>query len=419
MKYSDLMCQWLKDSGYSHCFALTGGNIMHLIESASRYFKVIPVVHEVAAGIAAEYYNETEVGSKAFALVTAGPGLTNILTAIAGSYLESRELLILGGTVKTSDRLSKGMRQRGIQEIDGVNLASYISKKAFYMENVVDKSKFLELASLSGSPRKGPVFIEIPLDIQAQTVNAKELDNSSKHIKAIEKINNVQIDEMLTNINKAKRPIILLGGGISRKAVKEIYTNFNNQSVPIMTTWNAADRLCSHHRLYFGRPNTWGQRYSNILLQESDLLVAIGTRLGIQQTGFNWQAFMPKGEIIHIDCDPLELEKGHPSTKYKYCIDADDLIRKLFGGELGDHSRWLDYCAEVKKTLPIYEYHSNNTEEGYISPYKFYELLSGVCSKNDVVIPCSSGGAFTTFQQGFMQKEGQIIVSNKGLASMG
>ncbi len=413
------MCQWLKDNGYSHCFALTGGNIMHLIESASRYFTVIPVVHEVAAGIATEYYNETEVGSKAFALVTAGPGLTNILTAIAGSYLESRELLILGGTVKTNDRLSEGMRQRGIQEIDGVNLVTPITKKAFYMDRILNKTNFLELANISNSPRKGPVFIEIPLDIQAKTVNEKDLNNFTNSINSINKINNTDIDGVLSNIKKTRRPIILLGGGISRKTAKEIYKNFNKQSVPVMTTWNAADRICSHHNLYFGRPNTWGQRYSNILLQESDLLVAIGTRLGIQQTGFNWQEFMPRGEIIHIDCDPIELEKGHPSTKYKYCVDANDLIKKLLRFDLGDHNRWLEYCNQIKEILPIYEYHSNHTGEEYISPYKFYQFLSDICRENDVIIPCSSGGAYTTFQQSFMQKKGQVIVSNKGLASMG
>src|SRR5882724_12680853 len=112
-KYSDVLAEWLVDLGYTHCFFVAGGNIMHLLESCSRRLKCIPVVHEVAAGIAAEYFNEANLGGKAFALVTAGPGLTNIVTAIAGAYLESRELLVIGGQVKTSDLANQKLRSRG------------------------------------------------------------------------------------------------------------------------------------------------------------------------------------------------------------------------------------------------------------------------------------------------------------------
>src|SRR6185369_7025424 len=131
LKYSDQVGEWLKAAGYTHYFYVGGGNIMHLTESLSRFLTGVPVVHEVAAGIAAEYFNEIAAPAKALALVTAGPGLTNIVTAISGAWLESRELLVIGGQVKTADLARQQVRSRGIQEIDGVELVQSTTKEAF------------------------------------------------------------------------------------------------------------------------------------------------------------------------------------------------------------------------------------------------------------------------------------------------
>lgn len=416
-KYSDLICQYLKDIGYTHCFTLTGGNIMHLIGSASEHFKIVPVVNEVAGGIAAEYFNEINDKNKAFLLVTAGPGLTNAVTAIAGAYLESRELLIIGGQVKTED-LSRGtLRQRGIQEIDGVSLVESITKLSIRLDEPISKKQFIDIVNVSNTPRKGPVFIEIPLDVQARQV--EENDNIIERENFKISLADDEIAESINLIKSAKRPVILIGGGVDRKTVRQIYDKFDKQTIPIMTTWNGVDRIGSDHKLYCGRPNTWGQRYANILLQQSDLLVAIGTRLGIQQTGFNWQEFIPNGKIIQIDCDQAELEKNHPKIDFAIHGDANEFITKIFDNDLGNHEQWLQFCQEVKSLLPLDEKNNNITNKGFISPYTFTLLLSNICKSDDIVIPCSSGGAFTVTMQNFMQKYGQIIVTNKSLASMG
>jgi acetolactate synthase-1/2/3 large subunit len=160
-KYSDQVMLWLREMGYSHCFYVAGGNIMHLLHSAGNFMTCIPVIHEVAAGIAVEYYNEmnAEKGDRAFALVTAGPGLTNIVTAIAGAYMESRELLVIGGQVKSSD-LSRGeVRQRGIQEIDGVKLVESITKESISIHKPLSKAVMMEFIEIGQTPRKGPVFL--------------------------------------------------------------------------------------------------------------------------------------------------------------------------------------------------------------------------------------------------------------------
>ncbi len=176
MKYSDLLADWLVELGYTHCFFLAGGNIMHLLESCSRKFTCIPVVHEVAAGIAVEYFNEVAGGPRAFALVTAGPGLTNIVTAMAGAYLESRELLVLGGQVKVADLARGQVRQRGIQEVDGVDIARPVTVVSKLMDRVIDQTTFDEWSQAGSVGRKGPVFLEIPLDIQGAPVEREKLD---------------------------------------------------------------------------------------------------------------------------------------------------------------------------------------------------------------------------------------------------
>jgi acetolactate synthase-1/2/3 large subunit len=205
---------------------------------------------------------------------------------------------------------------------------------------------------------------------------------------------------------------------LERVTTDGLLRKFDELRVPLMQTWNAMDRIGADHPLYFGRPNTWGMRYSNILIQQADVLLALGTRLSLQQTGFNWQQFVPAGEVIQVDCDRTELTKGHPKVAMAVCGDANEVLCSLLNMDLGTHSAWLDFCREVKSALPLVE-PVNNTGAGYLSPYVFVEKLSELTTKEDVVIPCSSGSAFTVMMQTFAQKQGQRIVTNKGLAAMG
>ena len=392
---------------------------MHLIESISNEMECVPVVHEVAAGIAAEYYNETSNNGKAFALVTAGPGLTNIVTAMAGAYLESRELLVIGGQVKSSD-LSRGdVRQRGIQEVDGVNISKPVCKKAILVDSPISFSEFKELVFESKLNRPGPVFLEYPLDVQAQNCDDEndiyeiEHDDVQTDLKKLSDVK--EINELFL---KSKRPVILLGGGLKRDCTETVMQLLRERKIPVCTTWNAADRIDARDYIYCGRPNTWGQRSANLIIQQADLLLALGTRLGMQQTGFNWKQFVPNGKIVQVDIDVNELNKGHPEVEYKICSDANEFATNLLVRDLGDHQEWLNYCKSIRDLVPLVE-NINYTRPVYLSPYQLIDELSDVCSETDVVIPCSSGGAFTTTMQAFRQKLGQKIVTNKGLAAMG
>jgi acetolactate synthase-1/2/3 large subunit len=418
-KYSDLLADWLAELGYTHCFFVAGGNIMHLLESCSHRFTCVPVVHEVAAGIATEYFNEVHLGGKAFALVTAGPGLTNIVTARAGTFLESRELLVIGGQVKVADLARGQVRQRGIQEIDGVAIAAPVCERSERIETTVNRATFAALTRSGQNGRMGPVFLEIPLDVQGARVDEAVLSTPvPAYSLSFRQIPEATLSAITAKLAKAQRPVMLLGAGIARETAEALLPQLAALGVPLMVTWNATDRVPADHPCYFGRPNTWGQRYANIVMQQADLLLALGTRLGLQQTGFNWQQFVPTGEVVHVDCDESELTKGHPKVTVAVCGDANAVLRAVAAAKIPQHSEWLEFCREVKQALPLVE-PVNNTRAGYLSPYVFAEQLSKLATSDDVVIPCSSGSAFTVMMQTFAQKAGQRVVTNKGLASMG
>jgi acetolactate synthase-1/2/3 large subunit len=419
--YADQFCTMLRDAGYTHCFFVAGGNVMHLLNSARKIFKTVPVIHEVAASIATEYFNATSDGAKAFALVTAGPGITNALTGVAGAWLEGRELLIVGGQVKSSDLKSENLRQRGIQEIDGVRLLSSITKDSFRISEPIDLENVLKRILMGSTHKPGPIFIEFCLDAQGKVLQSKREQLIPAPLPILQ-ANAKQINLSAKLIGEAQRPILLIGGGVERSALYNLQNKIKEIGIPIMTTWNGLDRIDSNDDLFWGRPDTWGQRAANILIQQSDLLIAIGSRLGLQQTGFNWQEFAPVAKIIHVESDRNELEKGHPVTDLQILADSNDYIFRLVDvlvqNQLPNWTEWKNFGRKVIAVLPNNE-EVNTRSDNYLNTYDFVEELSSFLTPVDVIIPCSSGGAETTMMQAFQQKKGQKIVCNKSLASMG
>lgn len=413
---------WLGERGYTTCFMVAGGASMHLIDGARATMRCIPVVHEVSAGLAAEYFNEvaraTGSPERAFALVTAGPGLTNLVTALAGAYLESRDLLVVGGQVKSTDLRGAGMRQRGIQEVDGVELVSSVTVASSRLTSPAPRSVVLGLVDRGTSGRPGPVFLEVCLDVQGAPVDQAQLEDDEHLVEVGPTLDHGTVARLADLLRSAERPVLLLGGGVSRSAAAEVETALTEFHLPTMTTWNAVDRLSSDHPSYAGRPNTWGQRSANILLQQCDLLLAVGTRLGLQQTGFNWEGFAPLATVVHVDADVAELTKGHPRVDVPVLADPDDLLQRLLDEPLPGWQDWLSEVREVRELLPLSD-PANTCAPDYQDPYEFVLELSRQCSPEDVIIPCSSGGAFTVTMQAFGQQRGQVVVSNYGLASMG
>ena len=263
MKYSDYFIESLVKLGYTHCFFVGGGNVMHLLESARTRMECIAVVHEVSAGIAAEYFNVANRGSgkRAFAMVTAGPGITNMATAIGGAWLESRELLIVGGQARTDFITHPEVRQIGHQQIDGRSIVEPMSKLAVTVTKPLGLNELRDITDYSRSGRKGPVFIEICLDITAMEVDQTVLEaapvlKKKSEAKIAEAFSANEKEKLAELLRNSSRPMFLVGGGLDFQSFSELLPKLVELGIPIATTWNAVDYLDSDHPLYAGRPNT-------------------------------------------------------------------------------------------------------------------------------------------------------------------
>ncbi len=422
MKYSDQLVRWLLEEGYTHCFFVAGGNIMHLLDSVRNTMTCVPFVNEVGAAIAAEYFTEASSNPqrKAFVLVTAGPGLTNTITALASAWVESRELLVIGGQVKTSDLSNGEVRQRGIQEVDGIAATLPFTKSRLRITEPTNRDTVLNSIRAGATGRKGPVFLEITLDAQGAPALPEAAGVPTAGLADPIQVSQIQVDQVSSLLKVATRPVILIGSGVSRAGAYKLRSQLEHLGAPVMLTWNAADRYPEEFRLNFGRPNIWGQRYSNVLIQQSDLVIAVGTRLGMQQTGFSWEQFVPNGKVVQVDIDLSELMKSHPRKFLTVQADAEMFLSNLVSAvkdplRVGD---WLSFCNEVKSLLPTSE-EVNKPNHGYINPFDLMLEISEVAEEGDFVIPASSGASFTVAMQTFRVKNKQTVITNKGLASMG
>jgi len=427
MKYSDKLIDDLVALGYTHCFFVAGGNVMHLIESARSRMTCVPVVHEVSAGAAAEYFNvaSRETNFRAVAFVTAGPGLTNLVTAIGAAWLESRELLIIGGQARTNF-LSRGtVRQIGHQEIDGVGIVKAITKAAVTIEKPMSFDELKSFSDLTKSGRKGPVFIELCLDVSAQFVE----DDYAVGATPVAEIPVDSVAPVVSDFSEltklwaaAERPMLLVGQGLSFSEFEKCENLVRELGIPVATSWNAADYLDFDDVLFAGRPNTYGMRWANAAIQQADLLISVGARMGLQQTGFNWQDFVPVGKIVQLEIDTFELDKENPGADLKYQCDANQafepLLRAVASTGRKVSTEWREFVSFLKQSLPTEEA-ANAMFADHVNPFEFVGQLSAIVPDNGVMIPCSSGGSYTTVMQAFRQKRGQLLTNDKGSASMG
>ena len=367
MKYSDYFIESLVELGYTHCFFVGGGNVMHLLESARTRMECVAVVHEVSAGIAAEYFNVANrgKGKRAFAMVTAGPGITNLSTAIGGAWLESRELLVVGGQARTDFLSHPEVRQIGHQQIDGRSIVEPMSKLSMTVTEPLGLNELKNVTDFSRSGRKGPVFLEICLDITAMEVDKNALDAAPEHVKRVEpkiptQFSSDEATKFTELLKKSSRPLFLVGGGLDFQAFVKLLPQLSQLGIPVATTWNAVDYLDFDHPLYAGRPNTYGMRWANGVIQQADLVITLGARLGLQQTGFAWQEFAPVGNVVRIELDSNELGLDQPKSFMNINMDAanglTELLQVIEDGKLSnDYSEWRAFISELKGALPVVE----------------------------------------------------------------
>ncbi len=428
MKLSDYIFRFISEVGIQHIFFLPGGGCMHLVDSlGSSGIKYTCCLHEQAAVISADAYGQY-TGNIGVALVTTGPGSTNAITGVAGAWIDSTPLLMLSGQVKRADMMrDSGVRQMGIQEVDIVSIVKPITKYAHTVLKPEEIKYHLEKAVyLARSGRPGPVWIDIPLDIQGSQVDEDSLVGFIPEKELTEETNRDLpnlIEKTIHLFNNAERPVILAGNGIRlAKALPEFLDLIEYLRIPVLTTWRAIDFLPEDHNFFIGRPGSIGQRGANFTIQNSDLLISIGARLDLAQVGFDYKGFAPGAKKIIVDIDSSEIGKLKMNIDISVCCDA-----KVFLNEMTkqkdkilpkNHYQWLMRCKEWQKKYPVVlrEYYE---QENYVNTYVFIDILSEVMSPDDILVPGSSGSCSEITMQAFKVKKGQRIFNNPGLGAMG
>ncbi len=425
MRVADYVFEFVARQGVGHVFFLPGGGAMHLNNGLLRQRAITPVsmLHEQAAAMAAEGYARTS-GRFGVCLVTSGPGATNAMTGLAGAWFESTPVMFISGQVKRADlKRDSGLRQLGSQELDIVSVVQSLTKYAVCVTDPAAIRRELEHAlHLMLEGRRGPVWLDIPLDVQATIIDSEFLLGYEAPAATATPVDSAALQALAGHLRTARRPVLLAGNGVhGARAEQALRTLVERLGVPTLTTWIAADLLEDEHPLSFGRPGTVASRGANFAVQNADLVLAIGTRMDFSITGFNRTQFARDAWIAMVDIDPAEIRKLGDLVDLAFPCDAGLFIAGLLAAlerERLDFSDWVSRCAKWKQRYPVVVPQYRNTA-GPINTYAFTEALCDAMGAGDVIVPGSSGAALDTFWLAARLKRGQRATPTGGLGSMG
>lgn len=426
IKLSDYVMKVLAQNGVRHLFLLPGGACMHLVDSVEKTpgLEFIACLHEQAAAFAAEA--SAEYGNTlGAALVTAGPGGTNAVTGVACAWIESAPVVFLSGQAKRADLIgTRGVRSMGQQEVNIIPVVKPITKYAVQVTDEKTIRFHLEKAiHLARTGRPGPVWLDIPLDVQAQMIDEEKLQSFDGGIPEAPSIRHETVNQFKHLVLGAKRPVIYAGNGVRlSSALPQFRQLLEKLKVPVLTSWKAADFLAESDSFYCGRPGAIGQRGANFTQQNADLMIVLGARLDLPSVAFNHEGFARNAKKVIVDIDEAELGKFNTKITLPVHGDVAEFLSKtlaaLDGVPLPDWSPWLkrarDWQAQYPVVLPEYE----KQAEG-VSTYVFYKVMSELAAQDEVLIPGSSGPCSDIFMQAFQVKAGQRIFNAPGLGAMG
>lgn len=429
MKLSDYVLDFVARQGVGHVFFLPGGGAMHLNDSLGRCpgVEYVAVQHEQAAAVAAEAYARV-ANRLGVAMVTTGPGGTNAVTGVAAAWLDSTPVLFISGQVKRADlRRDPQLRQLGVQEIDIVAIVAPITKYAVTVLEPESIRFHLEQAlHLARSGRPGPVWIDIPLDVQAAHV---EVETLRGFVPAAEDRLMADVDlracaeQTIDLLNASERPVILVGNGVRLSAGEALFEEVADWlEVPVLTTRLGVDLLPAAHPLCFGMPGGIASRAANFTLQNSDFLLALGARLDLQLLAYAPERFARAARKVVVNIDPAELRRLGAFIDLGIAADAGAFLAELraLGGRLRrrDRTEWLARCRYWQARYPFVREEQRRQTAG-ISMYAFADLLADLLDARDVILPGSSGFAAEIFLTAFKCKRGQRVFHNKGTGAMG
>jgi acetolactate synthase-1/2/3 large subunit len=432
IKLSDYVFSFLANKGIKHVFMLPGGGAMHLVDSLglNQDVEYLCPRHEQAAAIAAEGYYRAS-NKICAVVVTSGPGGTNTLTGVIGQWLDSIPCIYISGQLKKKMIITAcselKLRQLGDQEINIVDIITPVTKYAVTVMEP-DKIKYhLEKAFyIATHGRPGPVWLDVPLDIQSSVIEPAELtgyNESEDEIVFDEDLIKKQIAELLDRIKKAQRPVLMAGHGIRIAGAENSFLQLVDKlNIPVVTAICGHDLIWSDHPLFFGRPGICGDRISNIVQQNSDLFLAIGARLGVRQISYSYDTFAREAYRAMVDIDPSEMNKPTLNLHMRVHADAklfiEEMLRQIsYGNNLGPKEKWLSWCRERKNTLPsILQDNPSNSE--YVNSYAFVDCLFNLLEPGALVVT-GNGTANTCTMQTMRLKKDVRFFTNQGCASMG
>jgi len=426
MRVADYIFEFIANQGVAHVFFLPGGGAMHLNNALLRQqrLQAVSMLHEQGAAIAAEGYARTS-GRFGACLVTAGPGATNAMTGLAGAWFESTPVMFISGQVKRADlKGDSGLRQLGTQELDVVSMVRHISKYAVCLLDPMRARYELEKAlHQMQSGRKGPVWIDVPMDVQATEIDPVQQEGYTPHTDTRPaRPDALALTRLAQRLQKAQRPVLLVGNGVhGAGAEASLRALIEQLGIPTLTTWIAADLLEYDHPCYFGRCGTVAPRGANFTVQNADLVLAIGSRMDFSITGFNRAQFARQAEIVVVDIDAAEIAKLGDMPDEQFVCDAGafiDALRQAMPSKRLQLGAWVARCADWKQRYPVVlpQY---RVPSAYVNTYVFTDALSEALVEGDQIIPGSSGAALDTFWLTVRLKRGQRAVATGGLGAMG
>ncbi|MBP8909972.1 MAG: thiamine pyrophosphate-binding protein [Phycisphaerae bacterium] len=429
MKISDYIASTIADLGIRHVFGVCGGGAMHLVDSfgSSDRMEYIATHHEQAAAMAAEGYARIS-GVPGATLVTSGPGGTNAITGVYGAWVDSIPAIFVSGQV-TCDTLigDTGLRQFGIQEGNIIDIVRSITKYAVTITDPTTIRYHVEKAChLATTGRPGPVWIDVPLDIQNKLINPEELRGftpegfSSCRTDSVLNSLVAQCTDMLV---QAQRPVLIYGYGVRLARAEDSLRNLIQRlQIPCVSSWTASDIIPTDNENYVGRSGIMGDRAGNFAVQNADLLLIVGSRMSIPQVGYNYKLFARGARKIMVDIDEIELKKPSLRPDLPICADAGRFLQALLAkveamGILLTIDPWRMRCRNWKGKYPVClpEYRDNRNK---VNSFYFVDRLSEKLG-SDAVVVTDMGASFTCTMQTFRTKAGQRLFTSSGFSSMG
>ena len=429
VKVAKYISQFLVKQGIKDCFMVTGGGAMHLDDAIGHQEGLHCTFnhHEQACAIAAEGYTRM-TGKLSVVCVTSGPGGTNAITGVMGGWLDSIPMFVISGQVKRETTIwavpDLNLRQLGDQEFNVIDSVKNMTKYSVMVTNPQEIAYHLEKALfMATNGRGGPVWLDIPLDVQGAKINTEDLIHFNPDQEVVWRTPDVKqsaIDIVLQKIRNAKAPLVLAGTGINLGGAQQKLLDFlEKYQIPVVTAWNANDTVAYDNPYYVGMPGTVGMRSGNFAIQNCDLLISLGCRMNIRMIGYTHHDFAKNAFKVVVDVDPRELIKPTVQSDLPIHADVNQFLDSMIKQEyspVDSHKKWVKWCKDLLFKYPTVkeEFH----KDGLINPYVFIDKLFSHLNSSDRII-CGNGAACVITFQAAKVKQGQRMFTNSGCAAMG